>query len=83
MLIHDSFSAVGVTLAILRSLVLGRRFRYMGRSGSMTEYRRQLVTGAERLRNAALQLAQLPWFLRNLVVKVLMVAKLRRGPWPY
>jgi len=83
MLIHDSFSAVGVTLAILRSLVLGRRFRYMGRSGSMTEYRRQLVTGVERLRNAALQLAQLPWFLRNLVVKVLIVAKLRRGPWPY
>jgi len=83
MLIHDSFSAVGVTLAILRSLVFGRRFRYVGRSGSMTEYRRQLVTGVERLRSPALQLAQLPWFLRNLVVKVLIVAKLRRGPWPY
>ncbi len=45
MLIHDSFSSVGVTLAILRALALGRRFRYVGRSGSMTEYRRELVAG--------------------------------------
>ena len=32
LLIHDSFSSVGVTLAILRELVPGRRFRYVGRS---------------------------------------------------
>jgi Methyltransferase domain len=83
MLIHDSFSSVGVTLAILRALVFGRRFRYAGRSGSMTEYRRQLVTGSGRLRNALAQLAQLPWFARNLVLKFLIVAKLKGGPWPY
>ncbi len=83
MLIHDSFSSVGVTLAILRALVLGYRFRYVGRSGSMTEYRRELVTGSARLRNAAAQLGQLPWFARNLVLKALIVAKLRKGPWPY
>jgi predicted O-methyltransferase YrrM len=83
MLIHDAFSAVGVTLAILRALVLGRRFRYAGRSGSMTEYRRELITGLDRLRNAIAQVAQLPWFVRNLVIKVLIVAKLKRGPWPY
>jgi predicted O-methyltransferase YrrM len=83
MLIHDAFSAVGVTLAILRSLVLGRRFRYAGRSGSMTEYRRELTTGLDRVRNVIAQLAQLPWFVRNLVIKVLIVAKLKRGPWPY
>ncbi|MDG2039700.1 MAG: class I SAM-dependent methyltransferase, partial [Ilumatobacter sp.] len=39
MLIHDSFSSVGVTLAILRSLVFGGRFRYVGRARSMTIYR--------------------------------------------
>ncbi len=83
MLIHDAFSAVGVTLAILRALVFGRRFRYMGRSGSMTEYRRELVTGIDRLRNVTAQLAQLPWFAKNLVVKVLIVARVKRGPWPY
>jgi predicted O-methyltransferase YrrM len=83
MLIHDSFSSVGVTLAILRALLLGYRFRYVGRSQSMTEYRRELVTGTARLRNAAAQLAQLPWFARNLFLKLLIVAKLKRGPWPY
>ena len=83
MLIHDSFSAVGVTLAILRALAFGRRFRYVGRSGSMTEYRRQLVTGVDRLRNAVAQLTQLPWFAKNLVLKVLIVTKLKQGPWPY
>ena len=31
LLIHDSFSSVGVTLAIVRELVPGRRFRYVGR----------------------------------------------------
>jgi hypothetical protein len=49
----------------------------------MTEYRRQLVAGAGRLRNALAQLAQLPWFAKNLVYKVLIVTKLKRGPWPY
>ena len=42
MLIHDSFSSIGVTLAILRELIAGRRFRYVGRSRSMTIYRADL-----------------------------------------
>jgi predicted O-methyltransferase YrrM len=83
MLIHDSFSSVGVTLAILRALTLGRRFRYAGRSGSMTEYRRQLVAGSGRFRNALAQLAQLPWFVKNLGLKVLIITRLKKGPWPY
>jgi predicted O-methyltransferase YrrM len=83
MLIHDSFSSVGVTLAILRGLAFGFRFRYVGRSGSMTEYRRELVAGRERVRNALSQLAELPWFAKNLVLKVLIVLHLRKGPWPY
>jgi predicted O-methyltransferase YrrM len=83
MLIHDSFSSVGVTLAIVRALAFGFRFRYVGRAGSMTEYRRELVAGRERVRNTLSQLAQLPWFARNLVLKVLIVLRLRKGPWPY
>jgi len=83
LLIHDSFSSVGVTLAILRALAFGRRFRYVGRSQSMTEYQRQLVTGPERMRNVLAQLAQLPWFAKNVAIKILIVAKLKKGPWPY
>ncbi len=83
MLVHDSFSAVGLTLAILRLLLLGGEFRYLGRSGSLAEYRREQLGARGRLRNAVRQLAELPWFARNLVVKLAIVLRLRRGPWPY
>ena len=42
LLVHDAFSSVGVTLAILRELVAGRRFRYVGRTRSLAEYRADL-----------------------------------------
>lgn len=90
LLIHDAFSAVGVTAAQLRLLVGSARFEYGGRSGSLAEYRRTDLRGAARLRNAARQLAQLPWFARNLAVKALLTLRLRRAArllgaegWPY
>lgn len=93
MLIHDSFSSIGVTLAILRELVWGTRFRYVGRSRSMTIYRADLGRGlGERLRNAGRQLAQLPWFAKNVVQKVLLTLGLGKvlsafgrpvPEWPY
>ncbi len=92
MLIHDSFSSVGVTLAILRALVAGARWRYVGRSESMTEYRREHLSPRHRLANAGRQMAELGWFARNLVIKALIVARLGRltrllghdsKTWPY
>ncbi len=93
LLIHDSFSSVGVTRAIARELLLGRRFRYVGRSRSLTEYRCDLRDGwAARASNAARQLAQVPWFVKNLAVKVLLSLHLgpmlkrltgRQPEWPY
>lgn len=84
MLIHDSFSSIGVTLAILRSLVPGTKFRYVGRARSMTIYRADLASGPiARLRNAARQLAQLPWFAKNVALKVLISLKLVKREWPY
>ena len=84
LLIHDSFSSVGVTLAILRSLVFGGRFRYVGRARSMTIYRADLSANTSaRLRNAGRQLAQLPWFVRNVALKVLISLKLVTAEWPY
>jgi predicted O-methyltransferase YrrM len=93
LLIHDSFSSIGVTLAILRELVPGTRFRYVGRARSLTEYRADLEPGTgSRLRNAGRQLAQLPWFVRNVALKVFLTAGgrtlLRRlgrpvPDWPY
>jgi glycosyltransferase involved in cell wall biosynthesis/predicted O-methyltransferase YrrM len=94
LLIHDSFSSIGVTIAITRLLMASREFTYVGRSGSLAEYRRAArpLNLRERAGNVARQLAQLPWFARNVLVKLALVAHLRplarllghrgRG-WPY
>jgi predicted O-methyltransferase YrrM len=93
MLIHDSFSSVGVTMAIGRELMFGRRFRYVGRSRSLSEYRCDLPDGwRTRAANAFHQIAQLPWFAKNLALKVLLTMRLggvikrvtgRQPDWPY
>jgi predicted O-methyltransferase YrrM len=92
LLIHDAYSSVGVTLALLTTLVPGGRFRYLGRDGSLTRYRREDVRGVGRLGNAGRQLLELGWFARNVMVKVLLVARLGRlarllghdgETWPY
>ena len=92
LLIHDSFSSVGVTGALATSLLAGGGFRYVGRVGSLAEYRKEPLTWPARVTNAARQLAELPWFVRNVVIKALIVAKLgrltrylghRQATWPY
>jgi predicted O-methyltransferase YrrM len=93
LLIHDSFSSVGVTGAILTTLVTSPKWRYLGRAGSMTEYRRSPLGPVERVTDALHQLAELPWFARNVLFKVLITLKqrplaIRLGldpdqAWPY
>jgi predicted O-methyltransferase YrrM len=92
MLVHDAFNAVGVTLAQLRGLIISSRWRYLGRTGSLAEYRRESLDAAAIAANALRQLAELPYFVRNGLVKVALVAKLRplaallghhSGDWPY
>jgi predicted O-methyltransferase YrrM len=80
MLVHDSFSSIGVTLALLSSVAPSRRWRYAGRDGSLAEY---VADGAGGVRSVLAQLAQLPWFAYNVVLKLLTVLRIRRGPWPY
>jgi predicted O-methyltransferase YrrM len=92
MLIHDSFSSVGVTGAIFASLVFSGKWRYVGRSRSLAEYRLEPVRGFGRVTNVLRQLAELPWFIRNVAIKALLVAKLGKVAkllghdgehWPY
>jgi predicted O-methyltransferase YrrM len=92
LLVHDAFSSVGVTGAIGAELLLSRQWRYVGRSRSLAEYRRESMTGRARLRNVGRQLAELPWFARNVAIKVLLVARMGRlahllghdgETWPY
>ena len=94
LLIHDAFSSIGVTVALLSLLMFGNSYVYVGRSRSLAEYRRvdTPLRPLERVRNAARQLAQLPWFARNVAIKVLIVLRLRPAlrllghdstDWPY
>jgi Methyltransferase domain len=92
MLIHDSFNAIGVMLAQLRVLLFSRRWRYIGRHGSLAIYRRAQLSAAEIAVNASHQLLGLPFFVRNMLIKIALVSRavpvahmLGHGdePWPY
>jgi predicted O-methyltransferase YrrM len=92
MLIHDSFNAVGVTLAQLRLLFFSRAWRYLGRSRSLAEYRRERLASTAVIGNALRQLLAMPYFVRNAIVKVLLLIRLRpltrllghrEANWPY
>lgn len=73
-LVHDAFSSVGVTLSLLREQVRWRpRVRYVGREGSLAE----LTVGVPSRSERRAVLGELPWFSRNLVVKVARRLRLR------
>ncbi len=73
-LVHDAFSSVGVTLAMLVLALTGRRGRFLTRTGTLALFENAPPTPVDRLR----LLAQLPWFARNLAVKVLLRVRLGR-----
>jgi SAM-dependent methyltransferase len=92
MAVHDAYSSLGVTLALLRWLLLSNRWEYVGRRRSLVLYRRRRLSRREQVGNVGRQLANLPWFARNLLIKALIVARLgalapvlghREGGWPY
>jgi predicted O-methyltransferase YrrM len=92
LLIHDSFSSIGVTLAQVRLLFFSRRFSYVGRERSLSEYRRADQPTGELVQSAFHQVRELGWFARNVVLKVAIVTRLRplerlldprREGWPY
>jgi hypothetical protein len=73
-LVHDAYSSFGVTTALLPRLLLGRRFVVRGRTGSLVRLTVDSPGAGDRLR----ALAPVPWWLRNLVVKVLLRTRQRR-----
>jgi predicted O-methyltransferase YrrM len=72
-LVHDAFSSVGVTTALLRELLVSRSLRYAGRTGSLARLQVEPPSRRDRLR----PLAELPWWVRNLSVKVTLRLRLR------
>jgi predicted O-methyltransferase YrrM len=72
-LVHDAFSSIGVTLAVLLFVLPGRELRYLGRVGSLATFERGRPRLADRLRI----LAELPWWTRNVGIKILLRLRLR------
>ena len=91
LLVHDSFSSIGVTFALIVLTFFSSRWIYEGRSQSMAQFRRGPNTLSQRLVSLGRQVAQLPYFALNLLYKGLLAAKLRpvakllgsTGEWPY
>lgn len=92
LLVHDSWSSIGVTFALLRTYLGSSEWRYVGRSRSLAEYRRGPMDAATRRRSRLRQLSELGWFARNVLIKVLLTLRLGRltkllghdgETWPY
>lgn len=74
LLVHDGFSSIGVTMALLRVLGASGSWEYCGRRGSLVEYRRRPT---RRSRNLAGHASSLPWFIRNVGIKLALVGRQR------
>ena len=72
--VHDAFSSIGVTLALLASVLPGRHLSYVGRTGSLAEF----VVRRPRATDRLAMLRELPWWLRNVGIKVLLRVGARR-----
>lgn len=72
-LVHDCFSSIGVTLGILSRVLPGRQLAYRHRVGSLAVFERTHPS----LRDRARILAEMPWWLRNVLLKVLLRLRLR------
>ncbi|WP_137292171.1 class I SAM-dependent methyltransferase [Nocardioides dongxiaopingii] len=72
-LVHDAFSSIGVTLGILARVLFSRDLTYVRREGSMALFRTTRPKLADRLRIVR----EMPWWIRNVGIKVLLRLRLR------
>jgi hypothetical protein len=70
LLLHDAFSSIGVTLAIVLHVLPRNELRYLGRTGSMARFEAGRPTLSDRLRIVG----ELPWFARNVLIKIALRA---------
>lgn len=92
LLVHDCYSSIGVTGALLAALTRSDGWRYLGRERSLAAWRREPVEGAARVANVGRQLLPLGWFARNVAIKAAIAAGKPRAArvlgsdgetWPY
>lgn len=74
-LVHDAFSSLGVTLALLAAALPSNDLVFLDRTGSLARFEIGRPTTRSRLR----MLGQTGWWIRNLVIKVLLRLRLHRA----
>jgi hypothetical protein len=72
-LVHDAYSSIGVTLGLLTHVLPSRGLRYDRRSDSMALFFKDRPRAGDRWRIVR----EIPWWLRNVVVKILLRLRLR------
>jgi len=74
--IHDAYSSIGVTLGLLRHVLFSSRLRYLDRTGSLARFEVAPAGSPVRWPDRLRMLAELPWWLRNVGVKMLLRLRL-------
>jgi hypothetical protein len=74
-LMHDAYSSPGVTLAMFHAFFGSARFAYIKSERSLVAFRLGRLDAGDRARSAVLMLSRLPWFARNVAIKL----AIRRG----
>jgi predicted O-methyltransferase YrrM len=70
LLLHDAFSAIGTTRAVLRRLWWSRRYRYVTSVRTLVEFRKQPRTALEAASDAVALSRRLPFFARMVAIKL-------------
>ena len=73
---HDCYSSIGVTLGTLAKVLCGSRYTYLDRAGSLARFAVRRPSWRDRMR----VVHEMPWFARNVVLKVLLRLRLRPRP---
>jgi predicted O-methyltransferase YrrM len=76
--LHDAFSSTGVTAALLQRFLGRGDFEYLGAERSLVMFRKRPSSARVAAVSSARLLARLPYFARNLAVKVAVRRKWRR-----
>lgn len=70
LLVHDAFSAIGTTRAVLRRLWWTRRYRYVGCERTLVEFAREDETNLDALVDAVRLSRRLAFFSRMVAIKL-------------
>ncbi|CAB4861291.1 unannotated protein [freshwater metagenome] len=68
--VHDAFSAVGTTRAILRRFLFSPNVRYIGSERTLAKFKVEPLTLLQRLASAMGIASQLPFFARMVAIKL-------------